>query len=234
MVEERRAHFQAAGHGHLVDLHEHAVGEHRVELDKLLAGTAFGRCHVGPTLHWREGVGIHRTQPLRVEQMPDLLRVHEVLPADVLSGSREDRPLEEPFQYVACALLAFVIGNALYDGPIERLPERHRQPRECGCGLAGPEAVVSHEDLIPAVAAQANLHVAARFLADEHERQVRRIGRGLVQVPDRPLDGGCIDRGNQQLRVSCTEVIGDLARVFKLTEGALAITERERLQRRER
>src|SRR6185437_8802772 len=178
----------------------------------------------------REGIGVEILQEPRLQELARLYRIAEILPADVLAVGAEERPLEEALEDVGRALLELVVGQTRDRAAVEVLPQRQRQPLEPGVGLARPEAVVPHEDLIAAIAAQADFHVAARLGADEHERQVRGIGGRLIEMPYRALNHGRIDGLHEKLGMAGMEMLGDLARILELAEGGLAIAESERLK----
>src|ERR1039457_7064722 len=97
------------GHRHLIHLHEHAVGQNRMEFDELLARTALLRGERGPPLHEREWVRINGATELRFEDRRGLLRIEEVLPPNVLAIARQYSALQESFDDIASAFFLFII-----------------------------------------------------------------------------------------------------------------------------
>ncbi len=172
MIEKRRANLQAVRHRHFVDLHQDAIGQHCVELYVLLTQGALVRGVIRPALHRRERVAIHAFEHFRPEYPGSDTWRHEVLPTDVLAVGRQDGALQEALEDVAGPFLDVVVAQSGNQCPVEGLTQRKRNPREDSRRLARTESVIAHQQLIAPVAAEADLYVPTRFLADQHERQV--------------------------------------------------------------
>ncbi len=111
MIQEGRANFEAVCHRHLVDLHQHAVRQDRVQLEVLFPQASLRGCGVRPAFEGAERIQIEALQEIGLENGDGHARIQEILPAQMLSGARQDGALKEALENVSQPFLHIVVAE---------------------------------------------------------------------------------------------------------------------------
>ena len=163
-VQERSADLEAAGHAGPIDLGEDVLGEVRVLVEGQRAGQRIGAAaeQTGAAGGARARCRSDRRRP----ELGDLRAGKRAQPALMCQGERLGRAAEKLLELEVEAEIAMV-DRQPPDGRAGQCLSRTGQPAEHSGGSLGGEGRIAGQELVGAVAAQDDLHLAAREPAQE-------------------------------------------------------------------